>query len=37
MQLLKVRNPWGKVEWLGDWSDNSDKWTPELIKELDVK
>lgn len=32
--ILKVRNPWGKFEWTGDWSDNSDLWTPELIKSL---
>lgn len=30
VKLLKLRNPWGHKEWLGDWSDNSDKWTPEL-------
>lgn len=30
VRLLKLRNPWGHQEWSGDWSDNSDKWTPEL-------
>jgi len=30
--LLMMRNPWGKVEWKGDWSDASDLWTPELKK-----
>nr|XP_005576242.2 calpain-14 isoform X1 [Macaca fascicularis]XP_015289315.2 calpain-14 isoform X1 [Macaca fascicularis] len=24
--LIKLRNPWGQVEWKGDWSDSSSKW-----------
>ncbi|XP_036922756.1 calpain-14 isoform X2 [Sturnira hondurensis] len=24
--LVKLRNPWGKVEWRGDWSDSSSTW-----------
>jgi calpain-15 len=31
-----LRNPWGHKEWLGDWSDNSDKWTEPLKKQLSV-
>ena len=30
--LLKLRNPWGKLEWKGDWSDDSPLWTEELKK-----
>lgn len=31
VRLMKLRNPWGKKgEWDGDWSDKSEKWTPEL-------
>ena len=33
-QLLQLRNPWGKQEWNGAWSDNSSMWTPALRKEL---
>ena len=36
VKLLKLRNPYGQVEWEGDWSDESDKWTPELRAELNV-
>ena len=25
-RICQVRNPWGKREWTGDWSDQSDKW-----------
>ena len=29
-RLVQLRNPWGKLEWRGDWSDNSALWTPAL-------
>lgn len=36
-RILKIRNPWGQTEWNGDWSDDSDKWTPALRAELQVE
>lgn len=36
-KLVCLRNPWGCHEWKGDWSDNSEKWTPELRKLLGVE
>lgn len=35
MKFLKLRNPWCKFEWKGDYSRNSDKWTYLLKQELD--
>ncbi len=29
-RLMKLRNPWGRLEWKGDWSDESALWTDEL-------
>ena len=26
LKFVKVRNPWGRGEWLGEWSDGSPKW-----------
>eukprot|EP01125_Pyxidicula_operculata_P018703 TRINITY_DN666_c0_g1_i1.p1 TRINITY_DN666_c0_g1~~TRINITY_DN666_c0_g1_i1.p1 ORF type:complete len:735 (+),score=183.88 TRINITY_DN666_c0_g1_i1:24-2228(+) len=37
LRLLKIRNPWGKKEWTGRWSDKSREWTPELKYMLNHK
>ena len=35
-RLLHIRNPWGKFEWNGNWSDNSPLWTEEIKSALNV-
>ena len=35
-QLVRIRNPWGHVEWNGDWCDDSDLWTDELKRQHGV-
>ncbi|ELP86008.1 hypothetical protein EIN_234550 [Entamoeba invadens IP1] len=35
-KLLKIRNPWGKCEWTGKWSDEDSSWTQEMKDELNV-
>ena len=34
LRLLKIRNPWGRREWSGEWSARSDVWTEHLKAEL---
>jgi len=37
IKLVKLRNPWGQKEWKGAYSDDSGKWTPELINFFHAK
>ncbi|KAJ3044359.1 hypothetical protein HDV00_002251 [Rhizophlyctis rosea] len=30
-RFVLIRNPWGKTEWNGKWSDGSAEWTPEWM------
>jgi Calpain family cysteine protease/UBA-like domain len=34
LRLVRIRNPWGKREWKGDWSTDSERWTRALRKRL---
>ena len=33
-RLVKLRNPWGQGEWKQEWSDDDERWTPELKEAL---
>lgn len=32
--MLNIRNPWGRYEWDGDYCDDSELWTDELLEEF---
>ena len=32
--ILKIRNIWGKIEWLGDWSNSYKFWTDDLKRKM---
>ncbi|TGJ88705.1 hypothetical protein E0Z10_g18 [Xylaria hypoxylon] len=34
-RLVLLKNPWGKYEWTGPWSDGSKEWTADWLKKLD--
>ncbi|KAL4456514.1 hypothetical protein ABPG74_000621 [Tetrahymena malaccensis] len=35
-RIVKIRNPLGPCEWKGDWSANSQKWTPQLREQVEA-
>ena len=34
LRLLRIRNPWGRKEWSGEWGASSEVWTSKLGAEL---
>mmetsp|Transcript_40684 Transcript_40684/g.53368 ORF Transcript_40684/g.53368 Transcript_40684/m.53368 type:complete len:345 (-) Transcript_40684:115-1149(-) len=36
-RLIQIRNPWGKKEWQGDWSDKSPKWTASTKQQVNLQ
>lgn len=36
VKLVKLRNPWGYYEWIGEWSDSSESWNEYLKNKYQV-
>ena len=36
-RILQIRNPWGKFEWTGSFSDSSPLWTPQAKADLKIE
>ena len=34
-KLVKVRNPWAREYFKGPWSDSSEKWTAEMLNQVE--
>ena len=37
VDLIHLRNPWGKLEWTGDWSETSECWTAAIKRHVGWK
>lgn len=37
IRLLKIRNPWGSINYTGDWGKDSSLWTEDLKRKFDYK
>ena len=37
IKLIKMKNLWGTNEWVGDWSDDSNKWTTEFKNQVGLE
>lgn len=34
--MLRVRNPWGEMNWTGNWKNSDPKWTPEAKRIMEM-